>query len=300
MTSIYAGVTQGHSCMDREWHCRGCPKGSVLLHAGTLHSKGMGSRIVPMIASPGDVEPARCSGVHQRPHRRCSGLAGAGLAAGGSRWSSTAGTAGAGRRGQREQLDQQPEPCVLQRGTWKCCAVRGVGGGDGACLNMVQGPRGSLVCSGDRLTLLPARPPAPVPLCNELLVLSPASRAHTAGPSGLSNAHCSQGHPCRNHSSASPPQAHQHCSAWCSIRDGGRLFLFLMLQWRKERVLATGILNEANPRVHLPCKNTWRAAALGQGSEPWQAPVGCMAMAPFQGTHRCWGYSRSYGQWRAV
>lgn len=66
--------------------------------------------------------------------------------------------------------------------------------------------------------------------------------------------------------------------------------------------MATGILNQANPGAHLPCRNTRRAAALDQGLEPWQVLVGPsdMAMAPCQGTHRCWGCSRSRGQGRAA
>lgn len=47
-------------------------------------------------------------------------------------------------------------------------------------------------------------------------------------------------------------------------------------------MLATGILNPANPGVHLPCRNMWRAAVFDLGSE---VPVGPRAMAPCQGTH---------------
>lgn len=61
----------------------------------------------------------------------------------------------------------------------------------------------------------PAPSASSTPQCNEFLALSPVPRAYTACPSGLNNAHCSQGHSCRNHSSVSLPQARQLCSAWC-------------------------------------------------------------------------------------
>lgn len=199
--------------MDRGWHCRGCPKGSILLRAGTLRSTGMGSCIVRAIAPTGDVEPVRCSRVHQRPHRRCSGLAGAGR--------QQAGADGAARRGPRGQeaggsgsgwtSSRSPVSCREENGV---CVRRGGWGPSehGAGVPAVSWPR---VCRRDRLTLLPAPPPAPVPLVSAMSSWCSASRARTAGPNGLSNAHSSQGHSCRNHSSASPPQAPQHSSAWC-------------------------------------------------------------------------------------
>lgn len=143
--------------MDRGWHCRGCPKGSILLRAGTLRSTGMGSCIVRAIAPTGDVEPARCSRVHQRPHRRCSGLAGAGR--------QQAGADGAARRGPRGQeaggsgsgwtSSRSPVSCREENGV---CVGRGPRAGQpgdyrvgvGSTVRAVQETQG-LVISGKKM-----------------------------------------------------------------------------------------------------------------------------------------------------
>lgn len=108
--------------------------------------------------------------------------------------------------------------------------------------------------------------------CNEFLELSPAPGAHS---NGLSNAHSSQGHSCRNHSSASPPQAPSTALSAAGTRDSKRLFL--VLQWTKEKVLATRILNRANPGVHLPCRNvesSSRIRARSHGRSRWAVEGG--------------------------
>lgn len=47
VTSICGGVTQGHSCRDREWHRRGCPQGGHLCASLAAASSTAGLHAFP-------------------------------------------------------------------------------------------------------------------------------------------------------------------------------------------------------------------------------------------------------------
>lgn len=196
MTSIQAGVTQGHSCTDSGRQCRGCPKGSMLLHARTRHSTGMGSGIVRVIAPTGDVDGA-CP-VLRRASAATAAVLGAGWLGVGSRreqMEQHGGDRGDRKPGAAGAAGPTAGARVLQRGTWKCRGVRGGRGCWGPSEHGARVPR-PRVCSRDRLTLLPAPPPAPVPLVSAMsswrsarppgrTPLVPMGSAMPAAPKGI-------------------------------------------------------------------------------------------------------------------